>query len=516
MIPSKIHILLIDDDEADRRLVTEALACSAGTAGGGHQLDCVTTLSGGMEALRNSSSYDVVLLDITLAENNGIEALQSLRQHFAEIPIIVITCLDDKPLAREAVANGVQDYLVKNSFNGNDLKRSIAYALERNRLLQKIERSTEERFRYLIEKSVDGMAILDSDGVVRFINPAVESIFDCSAEEIVGHKFDFDKLSWQEGDSGHDLGHLSIKHVSLLAKTGKTTELKINFKDDRVRLVEMRATEVQWELKPAYMVAFHDITSLIRLQRLKAEVFERERVAKLKDEFISTVSHELRTPLAIIKCAIANMKEGITGLLSDKQEKIVRIASSNVDRLTKIIDDILDLSRLEAGTVKIARRPMSLGQLINDTVRRFVPLTKELGIELECDVPFNLQIIHADTDKITQVLDNLLSNALRYAKNRVVLHAESVSDGVKVSVIDDGQGIPTDKVEQLFSKFVQIDRPTGGAGYKGTGLGLAICKEIIELHDGKIWAESQFGSGAQFHFILPLYQESHGMLESVH
>lgn len=535
MTHSQIHILLVDDDEEDRELVAAALSRTAEDARE-HHVDCVTTLNEGMDALR-SGIYEVVLLDITLSGNRGIETLRRVRQNFPDIAIIVITHLDDERLAREAVAHGAQDYLVKRSFNGHHLKRSIAYAMERNLLLQKLERSTEERFRYLIEKSADGMVIVDREGVVRFINPAVEAIFDRNAEEIVGHKFDFHKLSKQDGDSGHDLGDLSIKYVSLLAKTGKTTELEITCEEDLVRLVEMRATEVQWELKPAYMVVFHDITSLIRLQRLKAEVFERERVAKLKDEFISTVSHELRTPLAIVKCAIENMKDGVTGLLSDKQEKIVRIASSNVDRLTKLIDDILDLSRLEAGTVKIARRPMSLEQLVSDTIRRFALLAKEHGIALEYDVPFNLPIIYADIDKITQVLDNLLSNALRYAKNRVVLKAESISgavsasggdgggrfqeyassvrDGVKVSIVDDGQGIPEDKVGHLFNKFVQIDRPTGGAGYKGTGLGLAICKEIIELHDGKIWAESRFGDGAQFHFILPQYQENHGMQDSV-
>lgn len=509
MTLSKINILLIDDDETDRRLITEALPCSAD-----HQLDCVTTLSQGMEALR-SGSYDIVLLDITLSGSPGLEILHCLRQNFTDVAIIVITQLDDERLACEAVAHGAQDYLVKHSFNGHHLKRSIAYALERNRLLQKLERSTEERFRYLIEKSSDGLLILDEDGFVRFTNSAVELIFDCSTEEIIGHKFSSDKRPWQEDNFRHDFCHLDVNHVSLLAKTGKTTELKINFKDDHVRLVEMRATEVQWELKSAYMVVFRDITSLIRLQRLKAEIFERERVAKLKDEFISTVSHELRTPLAIIKCAIANMKEGITGLLSDKQEKIVRIASSNVDRLTKIIDDILDLSRLEAGTVKISCHPMSLGQLASDTAKRFTLLTKELGIELKCDVMPNLEFINADVDKITQVLDNLLSNALRYAKNRVVLRVEAVSEGIKVSVIDDGQGIPKDKVEQLFSKFVQIDRPAGGAGYRGTGLGLAICKEIIELHHGKIGVESQPGAGAQFHFTLPQHQENQDILENV-
>jgi PAS domain S-box-containing protein len=384
-----------------------------------------------------------------------------------------------------------------------------------------------DTFREFIEKSADGLLVVDLQGVVRFTNPAVEFIFEKSSDDIVGQKFDFHILARHDALGGKSLDDLSLKYVLLLAKTSKTTELEIALEGNLTRLVEMRAIEIHWEAKAAYLVVFHDITSLMRLQRLKAEIFERERVSKLKDEFISTVSHELRTPLAIVKCAIENMKDGVAGALSEKQEKVVKIASANVDRLTKLIDDILDLSRLEAGSVLINVRDFPMDELVGETLRRFALIAKEQNVELDSAINANLPQVSGDADKITQVLDNLLSNALRFAQAKILVKVQTLTDFVKtsdmtlknctrfqdfidrredaliVSVVDDGPGIPEEKIEFLFNKFVQIDRPSGGAGYKGTGLGLAISREIIDLHQGRIWADSEFGTGSRFHFLLP-------------
>ena len=386
----------------------------------------------------------------------------------------------------------------------------------------------------MAERSADGMLVVDASGIVCFLNPAIEVIFEKKMSEILGHPFDFQALLRHYGLGQHSADNLGLKYIMLLSKTGKATEFEVAIGGDVNKLVEMRVTGIDWEKRPAYLIVFHDITNLMRLQRLKAEIFERERVGKLKDDFISTVSHELRTPLAIVKCAVENMREGITGPLTEKQEKVVRIAGSNVDRLTRLIDDILDLARLEASAVTLNASRVAVQELIQDTVKRFELLAKEQGLDLIANTDAqNLSTddkIEIDVDKISQVLDNLLGNAIRFTQSRVELRVRALNQatrtlylvsgasrhiqeflnndlpGVWISVIDDGHGIPQDKLENLFNKFVQIDRPAGGAGYKGTGLGLSICKEIIELHHGKIWVESEYGHGAQFHFILPQHQ----------
>lgn len=476
----------------------------------------------------SGSTYDLVLLNAFLPETEKWGGLRQIRKKYDDLPVIVLNQTDDEKDITKALSLGAQEVLIKDSFQSSHLRRSIVYALERGRLLQKTKKLSEKRFREIIDKSADGMLCVDEKGIVCFLNPAVEKIFERKAHDIVGKQFDFNSLVQQDHVSCEAaLNELSLKYIALLAKTEKTTEIEITFNDDYVKVVEMRATEMMWEGKTAYLVVFHDITTLVRLQRLRAEVFERERLAKMKDEFISTVSHELRTPLAIVKCAVENMRDGVAGMLSDKQGRIVKIASTNIDRLTHLIDDILDLSRLESGSIKVNWGVVSLNHLVEETVKRFQLYAQEKNITLEQEVIGELFDIYADGDKVVQVLDNLLSNALRYTNSKVQISLQvltqmiqnynysgdhldefqsflqSFHDGVVVIVEDDGDGIAADKVDELFSKFVQINRPKGGSGYKGTGLGLAICREIIELHQGRIWVESQEGQGSKFIFILP-------------
>lgn len=525
-----IHILLIEDDSQSVVFMRQALRR---TPLDHHEylIDVATSLSDAVEFLKEKT-FDIVLIDASCHEADTAQAhpLDRIRSLFPQMPIVILADNDDEAMAIQAVSHGAQDYLLKPHINSYYLKRVIVYSIEREQLLIRLERHSEERFRQMTEKSADGMIVVDTTGMVCFANPAVESIFEKDASTITGNKFDFHTLLRHDLLGDNSVDNLSLKYITLLAKTGKATELEVSLDNDTTKLVEMRATEMDWESKQAYLVVFHDITNLMRLQRLKAEIFERERVAKLKDEFISTVSHELRTPLAIVKCAVENMREGVAGPLSEKQDKVVKIASSNVDRLTRLIDDILDLSRLEAGAIKLSSTECLVQDLIQDTVKRFGLLAKEHHFELMADVDSKDMRVEIDVDKISQVLDNLLGNAFRFTQSKITLRARLLDQneqtihfgkganwhlqeflnehktGVWISVIDDGHGIAQEKLESLFNKFVQIDRPAGGAGYKGTGLGLSICKEIVELHRGKIWVESEYGHGAQFHFILPQHQ----------
>lgn len=382
-------------------------------------------------------------------------------------------------------------------------------------------------FHQIIESSSDGVLVVNEDGNISFVNPAVGKIFEMDLNGIVGKRFNFYILTRQRERPSSDLEDLSLKYISLLSTTGNTTELEINNEKGEIKMIEMKASRIPWQEQSAYLVLFHDVTHVMRLQRLKAEIFERERVARMKDEFISTVSHEIRTPLSIVKCAVENMRDGVVGQFTDKQNRIIRIASANVDRLTKLIDNILDLSKLESGKISMNLKPVSLNKLFEDTVQRFKLLANERNIKIKLEVPLDLPAVYADADHITQVVDNLLSNALKFAKARIGITVKFFSDlsqhptkqklrylqdraifvtptsGVEIIIRDDGLGIPEGEGDQLFNKFVQLDRADGGAGYKGTGLGLSICKEIVEMHHGVIWVDGKPGEGAKFHFLLP-------------
>lgn len=271
------------------------------------------------------------------------------------------------------------------------------------------------------------------------------------------------------------------------------------------------------------------------LRIFMVDVTRRKQLEQMKDEFISTVSHELRTPLSIIKGAVANVKDLIAGPLNKSQTELMEIADRNIMRLTRLINDILDLSRLESGRTRVTGDRVSPKNLLEQLSVHLKAHVHAKNIKLITLADPNMPEIDADSGMALQVLSNLVANAFQYTKSRITVRASLAPDHVmqqtmpneakedsmndtqpldfdtykfvQFTVEDDGNGIAPENLGQLFNKFVQIDRPMGGAGYKGTGLGLAICREIVQKHHGKIWVESSPGFGSCFSFTLPVYDE---------
>lgn len=260
------------------------------------------------------------------------------------------------------------------------------------------------------------------------------------------------------------------------------------------------------------------------LKRTIQFAMERIKLDNLRDDFISFVSHEIRSPLTVIKASVESLADGIAGELTKRQSDFVKMAYRNAEYLSKVVENMLNLSRLESGKAVIHRVRINSASLLRDTLQNFRGECERRGIELDLDLPggppaggISLPDIDGDTDMVQQVLINLLSNAIRFANKRILVRAMLAGSefhcdkagrrlgGVQISLIDDGPGIPADQIGDLFNKFVQIRRVVHSGDYRGTGLGLAICKEIVELHQGKIWAESHPGAGARFTFILPQY-----------
>lgn len=240
------------------------------------------------------------------------------------------------------------------------------------------------------------------------------------------------------------------------------------------------------------------------------KALKQKELEKLKESFVGMVTHELRTPLVVIEIGLKNLLGDALGPLSPKQAETVEMNIQNAKHLGKLIDDLLDLSRLQSGRAEIERREVDLGHLIHEVIEKFQPPAKE-GKPLVCtELSDKLPPLECDPYLISQVLTNLLSNAIRYVEDKIVVKSAAIkgADGalqfIETSVANDGPGIPSENLEKLFEKFVQLDRANRKTAYKGTGLGLAICKEIIERHKGKIWAESSKERGVEFHFTLPI------------
>lgn len=243
-----------------------------------------------------------------------------------------------------------------------------------------------------------------------------------------------------------------------------------------------------------YVKSLHDITA------------EKE-IDRLKNEFVSTVSHELRTPLTSIKGYIDLLLEEEAGKVNQTQREFLRIVKQNNDRLVSLINDLLDVSRIESGRVHLKIKPQNINDILIEVIDTFKTLANQKKQILKFKNLNNLPDVAADRDRLSQVVTNLISNAIKYTPTggTIEIEAKRKNGMIEVYVTDTGIGISTEDQESLFTKFFRVDTSlTRDVG--GTGLGLSICKTIIELHGGKIWVNSMLGKGSAFAFSIPSYE----------
>jgi len=229
-----------------------------------------------------------------------------------------------------------------------------------------------------------------------------------------------------------------------------------------------------------------------------------EEALKIKSDFTSMVSHELRTPLAAIKEGIAIVADHTAGSLNEKQKDFLGIAQRNVDRLTRIIGEILDFQKLEAGKMVFNIEETDINHIVKEVEGAIDPLLKNKGLNLTLKLQDNLPLVSIDKDKIAQVLINLVDNAIKATEKGGITITTGLGDNfVSVQIKDTGCGIKEEDIPKLFQRFVQLEHGTTRKP-GGTGLGLNICKQVIDAHRGKIWVESNYGQGSTFQFILPV------------
>lgn len=254
-----------------------------------------------------------------------------------------------------------------------------------------------------------------------------------------------------------------------------------------------------------------DITRRVQQELLKEERERSEKklsalkeLNKIKSEFVSVVSHELRTPISIVKEAIMLILEELAGPITQKQKELLTKARKNVGRLANIIEDLLDLSRIEKGTLRLHYSLVNLNDLIMDSAEFFLKWAHEKSIDLTYALPREQINIFIDAEKIIRVISNLVNNAIKFTeeKGEIKVEVKILEDKVRVAVMDNGIGIRKQDLPLLFNKFVQAPNQPGLQG-KGLGLGLSIAKNLIERHGGEIWVESTPGVGSSFYFTLP-------------
>lgn len=376
--------------------------------------------------------------------------------------------------------------------------------------------ASEARFRRLIEGLPDTYFFYshDTDGVFRYLSPSVERVLGFTAEEYLKH--------FSETLTDNRINDAAIKHTQLSIEGIQQPpyELEVLNKNGVARRLQVLETPAFDER--GQVIAVEGIAQDVTMQRryeddLRAAKSAAEKADRLKSEFLNYVSHEMRTPLhAIQSYARLGLDHLDDGDREQRQKYLQRIASGG-DRLLRMIDDLLDLSRLEAGLNTFVKERSDLARLVEGVVSDLRPFAAEHQVSLEIDLPTFHTDLHMDAAKIGQVATNLLSNAIKFSPQNGTIRVafetvalpggrglphDGMARGVQVSIIDPGVGIPEEEREMVFEKFVQGTRTRGGR--MGSGLGLAICREIINGHRGRIWVDPNPEGGSIFRFVLPL------------
>lgn len=342
-------------------------------------------------------------------------------------------------------------------------------------------------FEGLFESTRDIVQVFAPDGTLLKVNKAWHNTLEYSRESVSGLSF------------------FSIVHSDHLEPCRKSLQKALQEKETQrleVSLVSKTGREVKAE--GAIHVAELEDGSSVFLAILH-DTTAHKRHEALKDEFIGAVSHELRTPLTVVREGTAQLRDGLLGEMTDEQKSLLDMVLQNIDRLSRIINELLDVSKLESGQVQIRRTLCNIADPVGIVVANFQPVARKKGLELKVESPPGVIEVYLDQDKFIQVLTNLVANALKFTqKGHVRIGLREIEGFVECTITDTGRGISGEDLPNLFEKFRQFSR-VPGPGDMGTGLGLAICKKLIELHHGKISAESVPMKGTKVTILLPRY-----------
>ncbi len=347
--------------------------------------------------------------------------------------------------------------------------------------VQELNRQKE----FILNSVADGIFGANPDNGVDFVNPAAAEMLGAAPRDLIGQSI-------------HDIIHAGSESCGdqcrlrrALLQHENTNGQDLFYRSDGTSFpVEFAVTPmVEQGVVVGSVLSFRDISQRYALDRMK-------------DEFISTVSHELRTPLTSIRGALGLLSHGLLGEMSDKAANLLRIAVSNSDRLVRLINDILDLERMQSGRAPLSFRPCAVNELARQVADAMQPMADAAGVKLEVEA--EAVSVEADADRLMQVLTNLLSNAIKFSPpdSAIRVIVEHSKEGASINVVDRGRGIPVDKLESIFDRFHQVDA-SDSRQKGGTGLGLAICRTIIQQHGGRIWAERNADQGSTFRVLLP-------------
>lgn len=477
----------------------------------------VVAVENGDDAIRflSSRTFHLTIINLDRADASALDSLAEIIQRFPAVPVIVLTDAKDDEMAVRAIEIGAQNFVRKATLK-TDLGQCVVEVLDPNRSILMGVRAGEldalmgpagalrfvaggENFyRLLINSMAEPCFVMDRNGVVTFSNTALEELTARAKDKILGCQGA--ELFAEESQKRLQKMQDGIQEEKESRSYGVELELKTS-RGDSIPVL-LKGTTL-YNSDGRYEASFVLMTD-IREQK------EREQRLKelitMQTDFISMSSHELNTPLAVIAGSLSLLSERVFGDLNDQQAKHLAIAERNVGRLQRLVKDLLDISRIDAGRLSLSCAQSDVRGPIMSACQALYTIAQERSIQLVFPGIDTAPIkAHIDPDRIEQIILNLVNNALRFAATMVEVLVDDVEapggDEVRIRVEDDGPGIEDGDMDKLFTKFYR-GRKSSQAG-KGTGLGLSIVKGLVEAHSGSVTAENRAGGGSRFTVFLP-------------
>jgi signal transduction histidine kinase len=503
-----MHVLIVEDSAADARIVQEYLRSGDGAI----ELHNAARLAEALEIVR-TQPLDAVLLDMSLPDAEGVEAVRRMRAAAPQVPIVILSGLEDESVATQAVQAGAQDYLIKGHVDEVSLRRALRYAIERQQLLDRLAKSEarlqEENvtLRRLTDAAGRVFATLDVRAVVGLLAAEARRLWggsatlyamrssgelvraDSAGERYKPDRFLMDAFASRKPAVSEDRMRLALPIAGTSGRNEWILDITGNggaFGENDVFAMEL--------LRQYVGIAIQNVALFGELQSQRASVIQ---LNQLKDDLIAILAHDFKGPLTTII--------GFTELLEqhalegEDAESALRTIRQSATRLASLANDTLALSRVEQGELNIAADPVNVAQIVEETVEALEPER-----EIQVDVSATDPVVRGDPERLRQVLENIIGNAIKYSPEGepIKVRVSETESTVRVAVEDRGIGVPPEEMKFLFERFTRASNAKRSR-VKGTGLGLYLAKTLVERHGGNIQVQSALGEGSTFTVVLP-------------
>ncbi|MDZ7264549.1 MAG: response regulator [candidate division KSB1 bacterium] len=486
------NILVVDDERGIREGCRRILAAE------GYLVDQAEDGKQGL-ALLQQKTYDLMLVDLMMPVMGGLELMDAIQQQHLDVLVIVITGYATIETAVEAMKHGAYDYIPK-PFSPDQLLAVVNRGLERQRLRRQTQHLLEERDRRLLEivneksklltivnSMADGVLVINRELQLVLWNPMALKMLNLS----------------QQPEHGQHIQQIlpQPELVQLILQATAPDASKYTTISEEIEM----AAPTPHTLMANISVVRDDNGDQLGVVSILRDITSLKEIDRLKSQFVSMVAHELRAPLSAIEGFLSAYLSGAAGSNAEFNRQMLERAKQRAHALLELVNDLLQIARLESQRVVRKKELLDIGQIIGSVIGLFEMQARERGIKLKLDLPPSCPPLEADRSEMEQLFSNLVSNAIKYNVDQgtVTIHLEANNDCLKIEVSDSGIGIDEADVPHIFDDFYRVNRPETRY-ITGTGLGLSIVKKIVESHFGRIDVQSRLNQGTTFVIKFPL------------